>query len=89
MRAQRVDIIDKLGAVRAEIADLEVKALSYERTLKRRKPGIYEGTLYRVCISKFKRDCLDLEAVRRKLTPQFLRRHTSQVDVTRLTVTAR
>lgn len=71
-------LIDDLGVVRAEIADL----LRQERFIKRQLDGLgvgtHEGTLFRVAIVDTVKKRLDMKAVRAKLTPQFIRAHTKQ-----------
>jgi len=82
-------IIDDLGVLKAEIAELELKEKALKAALNELKPGAYEGDLYRVSISESVRGTLDMEAVRSKLSPQFISAHTRLTDVRTIRVAAR
>ena len=82
-------IIDDLGTLKARIADLETQEKALKQALADLGPGSHEGEIFRLNISESTREHLDLEAVRAKLSPQFLRAHTVKKQVRTLRVTAR
>ena len=81
--------IDALGAIKAQIADLELKEKELKKALGDLAPGAYEGDLFRLTISETDRETLDMKAVREKLTPQFITAHTNVTEVRTLKVSAR
>lgn len=84
-----VPVIDDLGRLKAAIADLEKQEKALKEQLAHLEPGAYEGKLFRVTVSVSDRETLDMEAVREKLTPQFIRAHTNIATVRALRVTTR
>jgi hypothetical protein len=84
-----IPVIDDLGKLKAQIADLEKQEKALKAQLEHLEPGAYEGRLFRVSISVSDRETLDMEAVREKLTPQFIRAHTNVTTVRALRVVAR
>ena len=87
--SNKATVIDRLGHLKAQLAEL----LSEEKTLKTSiidmGVGAHEGELFRVTVSESERETLDMEAVRGKLTPQFIRAHTIVTDVVTVRVTSR
>lgn len=81
--------IDALGAIKAQIADLERQEKGIKDMLGELAPGAYEGELFRLSISVADRDNLDMKAVREKLSPQFIAAHTTTKSVRTLKVSAR
>lgn len=81
--------IDALGALKAEIAKLELQEKALKKALADLAPGAYEGELFRLAISQSTRCTLDMDAVREKLSPQFIAAHTRETDVRTLKVSAR
>jgi N-methylhydantoinase B/oxoprolinase/acetone carboxylase alpha subunit len=81
--------IDRLGELKAQIAELEREADKLKDIVRELGAGAYEGERYRATVSMFDRETLDMEAVREKLSPQFLRAHTRVKEVTVVKVTAR
>lgn len=81
--------IDALGRLKAQLAELEAQEAVLKDALKELGPGAYEGDLFRITISDTDRDQLDMKAVREKLSPQFIRAHTTTKPVRTLRVTAR
>jgi len=81
--------IDALGALKAEIAKLELQEKALKKALADLAPGAYEGELFRLAISQSVRCTLDMDAVREKLSPQFIAAHTRETDVRTLKVSAR
>jgi len=81
--------IDALGALKAQIADLEIQEKALKKALADVAPGAYEGELFRLSISQSVRCTLDMDAVREKLSPQFIAAHTRETEVRTLKVSAR
>jgi hypothetical protein len=81
--------IDELGQLKAQMAELARREKELKNLLIEVGPGAYEGELFRVTVSESARETLDMEAVREKLSPQFLRAHTRVTPVTTVRVTAR
>lgn len=79
--------IDALGDVKAQIAELEAKEKDLKAALGELPPAAYEGDRYRLVVSVAERSNLDLKAVREKLSPQFIRAHTTTIEVRTLRVT--
>lgn len=83
--------VDQLGALKAHIAELtaQEKKLKDELIEKLGKQATYEGDFYRVAISTYDRASLDMDAVRAKLSPQFIKAHTNHTECTNVKVSAR
>ena len=81
--------VDRLGELKARIAELEREEKELRDTVVELGPGAYEGERYRVTVSATERSTLDMEAVREKLSAQFIRAHTKTKEVTVVRVTAR
>jgi hypothetical protein len=65
---QANDPVDRLGALRAQIADLESEAKPIVDELKTQGAGVYEGTLFRVKIAEVAgRESYDSAAMEAKL----------------------
>jgi hypothetical protein len=81
--------IDAIGTLKAQIADLERQEKALKASLGDLAPGAYEGELFRLSISESERATLDMDAVREKLSPQFITAHTRITEVRTLRVAAR
>lgn len=81
--------IDALGALKAQIAELQVQERALKAALDDLAPGAYEGNTFRVSISDSVRATLDMDAVRAKLSPQFIAAHTRETEVRTIKVSAR
>lgn len=81
--------IDALGDVKARLADLLAEEKALKDALAELPAGAYEGERFRLSISVSDRDTLDMEAVREKLSAQFIRAHTTTTSVRALRVSAR
>ena len=68
-------VIDDLGALRAQIAELTAKEKAIKDSLGDLKAGAYEGDLFRLTISDSVRETLDMTAVREKLSRRRMGRH--------------
>lgn len=83
------DLVDQIGITKAQLAP-QLEALKVlETKLKAQGAGAYEGALFRATVSTYEQDRLDMEAVRAKLSVQFLRAHTTQTPVVKLSVKAK
>ncbi len=68
--------VNKLAKVRTEIAHLKEVENEYVRAMKESGAGTYEGTDHYVVISDVERKTLDMKAVRKKLSRQFIQANT-------------
>lgn len=76
--------VDELGDLLADRAALDVSIKAVKERIAECGEGNYEGEDFRVTVRQVERSKLNLDAVRRKLSPQFLAAHTtyfSRVDV--------
>lgn len=85
----QLTIVDKLGLLKAEIAALQAEEKKLKEQLVKMGVGAHAGNLYDATVTVSERDSLDMEAVRAKLSPQFLRAHTSTTKVTTVRVSAK
>ena len=69
--------VDELAKVKAEIADLQKREKELKNSLIEFGPGKYEGTEHHVTVSEVERKTLNMKAVRRKLTRQFITANTN------------
>lgn len=83
------NIVDRIGALKAQMAPLEKQLKKLQDELKARGDGRYEGELYDATVFTSQRDKLDFDAVRAKLSRQFLLANTSQTEVVTVKVTAK
>lgn len=81
--------IDELGNLKAQIADLKKREDELKDILESAGVTKAEGDLFRVTITESVRETLDMEAVREKLSPQFIRAHTKETKYVTVRVTAR
>jgi hypothetical protein len=82
-------MVDQLGRLQAQIADLEAQAKAIKSTLSAIGEGAYEGELFRATVSKSERETLDMKAAREKLSPQWIRAHTKVTPVTTVRVSGK
>jgi hypothetical protein len=82
-------VVDRLGYLKAQIAELKREENDLKAELIEEGPGAYEGDDYRATVSVTERETLDMKAVREKLTAQFIRAHTNVTEVTTVRVVAR
>jgi hypothetical protein len=83
------EIVDQLGIVKAKMAELATEENSLKTTLLEMGPGAYEGEFFRAAVSVSTRDSLDMDAVRAKLSAQFIQAHTKTSEVRAVRVSAR
>lgn len=83
--------IDELGALKAQIAELQARADDIARDLKAHGPGRYSGAYYDANVVEQVSDRVDYKRVVEslKLSAQKLRAYTSEVRTLAVRVTAR
>lgn len=81
--------VDAFGFFKAIAAEVDAEMEPFKKVLAAKGQGAYEGDLYRSTVSEFDQERLDLEAVRAKLSVQFLRAHTLTTHVTKVQSKAR
>ena len=84
-----MSIVDRIGALKQAIAPLAKELAALEAELKAMGPGHYEGDAWDATVAMSTRATLDMDAVREKLSRQFLAAHTTETSFARLTVTAK
>jgi hypothetical protein len=90
MKSNTSTMIDEFGLICAQAADLENRKKKLRQILIAAiGEGAAEGDLYRVTISVADRETLDMDAVRAKLSPQFIAAHTNKAEVTTVKASAR
>lgn len=83
------DTVDRLGMIKAQIAELKAKEDRLRAILIESGPGAYEGEFYRATVSESERHTLDMDAVRDKLSAKWIAAHTNVTEVTMVRVTSR
>lgn len=82
------NMVDELGLICAQEAELERRAKTIKaKLIASGKPAI-DGKLYRATVSKYTQARLDMDAVRAKLSAQFMNAHTNETEVTKVLVKA-
>jgi hypothetical protein len=89
MEVVNFSAVDRLGVLMAEIARLEKEASKIKETIKAHGVGTVEGDLFQATVSVSERATLDMDAVRAKLSPQFITAHTRLTQVVAVRVAAR
>ena len=86
-------VIDELGAVKAKIAALIVEEtkLKQQLVVYFKATGVKEfyGELFNATVSQFEQETLDMVAVRKKLSAQFIDAHTKKTPVIQVRVNAK
>lgn len=82
-------LVDAMGLLAAKKANLELAEAVLRKQLLEHGPGIYEGDFFRASVVESVRETLDMKAVRKKLSPQFIRAHTKETEITTVKVVAR
>lgn len=83
------EIVDKLGLIKAEIADLEVEEKRAVTTLKTKGAGEYCGKLFQATIStQVRNKRVDYEALAKaaRISQQLIKNHTTTATVTTTTI---
>lgn len=81
--------IDRLGALKAQIAELEAEEAALRDEIIAMGLGPHEGELFRATVSVGERNTLDMDAVRAKLSRQFIQANTTTQTVTTVRIVAR
>jgi PHP family Zn ribbon phosphoesterase len=79
-------MIDELGALEARIAALSLQAEKQRAKIRAKGPGEYKGLIFKATVVSYIQRRLDMKAVRRKLPPQWINRHTRKIPITSVTV---
>jgi hypothetical protein len=82
-------IIDDLGILKAQIADLAKQEKALKDALADLDPGTYAGEVFQLSISQSERETIDQDAVRAAMSRQWLAAHTKVTPVRTLKVAAR
>jgi hypothetical protein len=82
-------LVDLIGEMKAHVAPTLAHLAKLERKLKANGVGRYQGLMYESNVFEQTRESLDMDAVRAKLSPQFITAHTTTKTVTVLKTTAR
>ena len=82
-------LVDQLGNINAQIAALEKQSKAIKKELIDNGIENVEGAIYVANISTQYRETLDMEAVRKHLSPQFITAHTKTAAVTSVRVSVR
>jgi hypothetical protein len=81
--------VDRLGIIKAQLATIgESEEALKTRLAKSGKPRI-DGELFYATISEGEQARLDMDAVREKLSPQFIAAHTNRTPFVRVDVRSR
>lgn len=83
------DAVDYLGHLKAQAATVEEIEKQLKAVLIASGKETVDGELFKATISRFNQDRLDMDAVREKLSPQFIAAHTTSKPVTQVRVSAR
>jgi hypothetical protein len=73
-------LIDDLAEVRAQIKALTAREDRLRLELKPLGEGTHSGTGYLLTISRNTRDVYDMEAIKKKLSAQFMNAHTKTTE---------
>lgn len=86
---QLSELADKAGLLRSQLAPLEEMLKQTLDKLKAHGVDVYAGKLFEVNVFDQERSTLDMEAVREKLSPQFIAAHTTTKTIRNAKVAAR
>ena len=84
-------VVDSLGQVRAQIANLRIQEAALELQLKKAGHGAYEGMFFRAVVSEYEKANVAWKDVALKLNPsvQLMTAHTSYSKIVALNLSAR
>lgn len=87
----KLDKVDELGNILAQIAELEAKAEAIKNEIKNTGEGHYEGSLFKACVTLSQRNTVDNKAVfaEANVPAELIAKHTKTTAVITLKVTAR
>lgn len=75
-----VNLIDDYGLLCAIAAEIEIKKKDMKAQLEALGEGAHEGTFFRVTITKCTKETLNMEAVKAKLSRQFIQANTRETN---------
>lgn len=82
-------VVDTLGKYKAEMAALEKHEKLLKAELIRRGKSEYDGDMFRATVTRAIKFCLNMKAVRAKLSRQFINANSTEQEVTSVRVVAR
>lgn len=88
-RAKALSVVDELGSIKAAIAALVDQETALKQKLVAMGVGVHTGDLFDATVTLVSRETLDMAAVREKLSPQFIARHTKTTTSPTVRVVAR
>ena len=83
-----IELVDNLGIIAAQQSALEARAKAIKAKLIASGRPAIDGKFYRATVSKYEQTRLNMEAVRAKLTPQFIAKNSETSEVTKVLVKA-
>ena len=96
MNIKNMHIVDQLGNIKAQIADLEEQEKALRDQIVARGEKEVEGDLFRATVSQSEREGRDQvfknkieELISEHLSAQFIRAHTTSTPITTVRVAAR
>lgn len=87
----KLNTVDQLGLLQAQIADLELQAEVFKNELKNAGEGHVEGNLYKSCVTLSQRNIVDNKAVfaEANVPKELIAKHTKTTAIITLKITAR
>ncbi len=84
-------IVDELGALKAQVSDLTKREKALKDEIIRRLDGfgVTEGALFRAAVSTSTTCSLDTKAIREKMPEAWLQAHSKQRETTTVRIGAR
>ena len=80
-------LVNDLATLRAEKESINNREKAIIATLKHLGVGVYQGEEHKATVSEVTTERLDMEAVRNKLSSQFMRAHTKSSTTLKITLT--
>jgi hypothetical protein len=87
----KLNTVDQLGLLQAQIADLESQAEVLKNELKNAGEGHTEGNLYKSCVTLSQRNIVDNKAVfaEANVPAELIAKHTKTTAIITLKITSR
>ena len=87
----KLNTVDQLGLLQAQIADLESQAEVLKNELKNAGEGHIEGNLYKSCVTLSQRNIVDNKAVfsEANVPAELIAKHTKTTAIITLKITSR
>ena len=89
MNKATINLVDELGTLLADKADLELREKAIKTELKRCGVDRIEGSLFDATVVRTIRNTLNMAAAKAKLSRQFILANTSESESVSVRVTAR